>query len=77
VVGWVQQSLINRAAAYRYALERLVIATPTPLAVDTERSLTLLQTRIAEHQVLPGPAPVPGAFVPVAAADPPARVASK
>ena len=77
VVGWVQQSLVNRAAAYRYALERLVIATPTPLAVETERSLTLLQTRIAENQLLPGAAPGPGAFVPVAAVDPPARVASK
>jgi hypothetical protein len=77
VIGWVQQSLVNRAASYRYALERLVIATPTPIAVETERSLTLLQTRIAENQILPGPALAPGPFAPVPPPPFPAKVASK
>jgi hypothetical protein len=57
IVEWVQQSLIDRAESYRTALERLVIATPTPMAVETERSQTLLRTRIAECQVAVGRAP--------------------
>ena len=57
VVEWVQQSLLDRAEAYRHALERLVVATPAPMAVEAERSLTLLQTRIAESQVQVGRAP--------------------
>jgi hypothetical protein len=58
LVAWVQRSLARRVAAYRYALERLVIATPTPMAVEVERSLTLLRSRIAENQVVAGPSPV-------------------
>lgn len=63
IVEWVQQSLVDRAEAYRRALERLVVATPAPMAAETERSLTLMQTRIAESQVLVGRAP--GSAVPV------------
>lgn len=48
VASWVCRSLADRIRSYRYALERLVIATPSPMAVDAERSLTLLQSRIAE-----------------------------
>lgn len=60
IVEWVQQSLLDRAEAYRLALDKLVIATPTPMAVETERSLTLLRTRIAECQVAVGRAPGSG-----------------
>src|SRR5262249_62241765 len=49
VVGWVQQSLVQRSEAYCFALQRLVIATPAPMAVEVERSLTLLNTRITEN----------------------------
>jgi hypothetical protein len=52
VIGWVQHSLVERAAAYCFALQRLVIATPAPMAVEVERSLTLLNTRIAENQLV-------------------------
>ena len=55
VVGWVQRALIERSLAYCYALQRLVIATPAPMAVEVERSLTLLNTRIVEHRLITGP----------------------
>ena len=52
IVAWVQQSLADRAAAYQAALERLLVATPTPMAVEVERSITLMQQRIGAHQVV-------------------------
>src|SRR5262249_29345524 len=55
VVGWVQQSLAERAASYRFALERLLVATPSPAAVEAERSLTFLQARIAESVLVTPP----------------------
>jgi hypothetical protein len=69
VVAWVQQSLADRAASYRFALERLVIAAPSPFAVEIERSLIYLQSRIDESVLVTPPpfgvaaavpAPVPG-----------------
>jgi hypothetical protein len=63
VIEWVQQSILDRAEAYRYALERLVVATPAPMAVECERSLTLLQARISESQIAVGRAPGSGAPV--------------
>ena len=81
VVGWVQRALIERSLAYCYALQRLVIATPAPMAVEVERSLTLLNTRIVEHRLLTGPqfGPEPvGCGPQVAAAPlPPVAVVSK
>jgi hypothetical protein len=55
IIAWVQQSLADKAASYRYALERLVVATPTPMATEVERSLALLSQRIAENQVVATP----------------------
>jgi hypothetical protein len=52
VIGWVQRSLVERSEAYCFALQRLVIATPAPMAVEVERSLTLLNTRIAENHLI-------------------------
>ncbi len=43
---WVRESLHERCASYRLALERMVIAAPSPLAVEAERALTLLQQQI-------------------------------
>ncbi len=61
VIGWVQGSLVERSLAYCNALQRLVIATPSPMAVEVERSLTLFNTRIAENRLIAtpqfGPAP--------------------
>lgn len=40
IVGWVRTSVDQREAAYRYALERLVVESPDRDAVKTERTLT-------------------------------------
>jgi len=50
IVGMVNASLNRRAASYRFALERLVIMTPSPMAVDAERALNMMMARIAETQ---------------------------
>src|SRR5262249_37352839 len=55
IIAWVQCSLIQKSAAYQYALEHLVISTPSPVSVEVERSITLLQARIAENHVLDEP----------------------
>jgi hypothetical protein len=62
VIGWVQRALVERSEAYCFALQRLVIATPAPMAVEVERSLTLLNTRIAENRVI-----TTGQFAPASA----------
>jgi hypothetical protein len=49
IVEWVCRSLQERTAGYRYALERLVISSPSSNAVEAERSLTLLTTRTDGH----------------------------
>jgi hypothetical protein len=46
VIAWVCRSLHDRAGAYRYALERLVIAAPSSAALDSERAVVLLEARI-------------------------------
>jgi hypothetical protein len=43
VTAWVQRALHWRLASYRYALERLVIAVPSRLAVPAERALTAFE----------------------------------
>jgi hypothetical protein len=53
IIAWVQQALADRIISYRYALERLVVATPTPMATEVERSLVLLAQRTADNQVVP------------------------
>ena len=50
VIAWVQNSLRAREASYQLALERLVVEAPSPMAAEAERSLTLLQTRVAVHR---------------------------
>jgi hypothetical protein len=52
VIAWVQCSLAERARGYQFALERLVVATPAPMAVEAERSITLLRQEIARNQVV-------------------------
>jgi hypothetical protein len=49
IVRWVCRSLDERVAAYRFALERLVIEVPSGAAAEAERSLTLLKTRITQY----------------------------
>jgi hypothetical protein len=66
IVEWVCRSLKERAASYRYALERIVISTPSSNAVEAERSLTLLQRRTAGY-CADASAIVPAAVVPAPA----------
>lgn len=51
IVRWVQESVNERIASYRIALERMVIAAPSPIAVEAERALTLLQQRAGGYRV--------------------------
>ena len=50
LVSLVRTKLDQRVSAYRYALERLVIMTPSAQAVDTERSINQLQAQIAYYR---------------------------
>jgi hypothetical protein len=66
VIAWVQHSLNERCASYRFALEHLAIAEPEREAGDVDLNLTQLQQRIANYSVV---APVPRfAAVPVVVA---------
>jgi hypothetical protein len=49
IVQWVEGSLQAREAAYKIALERMVIAAPSPVAVEAERALTLLRQRVSGY----------------------------
>ena len=51
VIRWVRGSLSERVASYRVALERMVIAAPSPIAVEAERQLSLLEQRINQYSV--------------------------
>ncbi len=58
IIAWVRDSLSQRAASYRFALERLVIMTPSPDAAQVE--LTLNHLRAIEDNyrtALPSPYP--------------------
>ena len=54
LVSLVRARLGQRVSAYRFALERLVIMTPSPQAVDVEQALNQLQGSIARYRA---PAP--------------------
>jgi hypothetical protein len=51
VILWVRGSLEERVASYKVALERMVIAAPSPTAAEAERQLALLQQRISQYGV--------------------------
>jgi hypothetical protein len=57
VIGWVHRALNDRAASYRFAMERLVIHVPSYQAVEVERQWTLLKTKIGQARIVP-PAPI-------------------
>lgn len=50
IVAWVQRRFAERYAGYQLALDRLVVATPAPAAVEAERTLALFAQRLAEYQ---------------------------
>lgn len=80
LVAWVRHEAGARAAAYRFALERLVVETPQADAVGPERSLVYLDERRAALEGLlpPGAAalcgfpvePAPGALAALATPPP-------
>jgi hypothetical protein len=47
LVAWVAVGIAERTAAYRYALEHLVIETPQGEAIPAERSLARLEANLA------------------------------
>ena len=64
-IAWVQHSLTQRCAGYRFALEHLAVAEPDSEAADVDRVLTELQQEIAGDNLVPAPQ---FAAVPVAVA---------
>ena len=63
-IAWVRNSLDQRCASYRLALEHLAVGEPEMLAGDADRVLTQLQQTIEANEVLVA---VPGIPVAVAA----------
>lgn len=64
-IAWVQHSLTERCAGYRFALEHLAVAEPEAEAADVDRVLTQLQQQIAANGLV---APPHFATMPVAVA---------
>ena len=50
IVALVRETLAQRVSAYRFALERLVITTPSAQAVEVERAINHLQAQIARYR---------------------------
>lgn len=55
LIGWVYRRLGERVQGYRFALERLLVKTPAPAAVDAERALRGYEERLAKIPVLTAP----------------------
>ncbi|HEY1979079.1 MAG TPA: hypothetical protein VGH13_03255, partial [Xanthobacteraceae bacterium] len=51
-IAWVRNSLDQRCASYRFALEHLAVGEPELLAAEADRVLTQLQQTIEAHEVL-------------------------
>ena len=50
IVSLVRAKLAQRVSSYHFALERLVIMTPSPQAAEVERALNQLQAQIARYR---------------------------
>jgi hypothetical protein len=50
IVTLVRLKLSQRVSSYRFALERLVIMTPSPQAVEAERTLNQMQAQIGRYR---------------------------
>ncbi|MGE5159670.1 MAG: hypothetical protein ACM3OF_16155 [Gemmatimonas sp.] len=55
IVQWVQQCLERRVSSYRWALERLVLQAPDPMAADADRLIGELAAQTANPPVVAGP----------------------
>jgi len=49
IVALAREKLTKRAASYHYALERLVITTPSPQAAEVDRAIGRMQAEIARY----------------------------
>lgn len=56
----VHNALMDRVAIYRFTLERLVIALPSPMAAEAERVRNELERRVASIRVIGEPVVEPG-----------------
>jgi len=54
-IAWVQNSLAQRCAGYRFALDHMVVAEPENFAAQADVALTRLQQQLAMNQLVPGP----------------------
>jgi hypothetical protein len=50
IVDWVQRRFMESLAGYQLPLDRLVVATPAPAAIEAERALAVLAQRINEYR---------------------------
>ncbi len=48
-IAWVQESLAQRAASYRFALNRLAVSEPEDIATNVDISLTLMQAKPVQY----------------------------
>jgi hypothetical protein len=55
ILAWVRDALAQRAISYRFALERLVIMTPSGEAAQVELTLNHFQAANDRYRVLPPP----------------------
>jgi hypothetical protein len=54
-VAWVQHSLAQHCAGYRFALDHLVVAEPENVAAQADIALALLQQQLAANELIPDP----------------------
>lgn len=50
IVALVREKLMQRAESYYYALERLVITTPSPQAAEVDRAIGRMQAEMARYR---------------------------
>ncbi len=54
-IAWVQHSLAQRCAGYRFALDHLVVAEPENVAAQADVALALLQQQLAANELVSDP----------------------
>jgi len=54
-IDWVQHSLAERCAGYRYALDHLAVAEPENVAAQADIALNLLQQQLAANRLVAAP----------------------
>jgi hypothetical protein len=68
LIAWVHRRFGERLIGYKLALDRLVVATPAPAAIEAERVLQVLEAGLAEfmpsaHLAAVTPPPPPSDIV--------------